>query len=142
MEAYSLRQHALSTNLERLLATTDNISLQYEDHSQAISKAKNMTNEIFESLEGVARTAVMIEEADRLRWGGSGFGGWVPYIVSPAATLFLGSYGLAPSGTRNFGLIALGELLGFGMTHFKYMTVPWTMLAFNGMAANTTVTTL
>lgn len=143
MEAYSWRQHALSTNLERLAAASDNLSSEYENHAHGIIETKNMTNEILETLEIVAGTAAMMKEADRSRWGGPSFGGWVPYIVSPAITLFLGSYGLAPSAMRNLGLVALGEVVGFWVTHFNRSTMPWTVLTFEDtITINNTVTTL
>lgn len=144
MEAYSLRQNVLSANLERLAATTDNLSSKYEDHTHAITEANNMTNEILETLESVAGTAAMIEEADRSRWGNPGFGGWMPYIFSPAVTLFLGSYGLAPSAIRNLGLVALGEIVGFSVTHFDGITMPWTTMLgqFDAAVTNTTVSSL
>ncbi|KAJ4423098.1 hypothetical protein N0V82_002227 [Gnomoniopsis sp. IMI 355080] len=126
MEAYSWRQIALTKNLEKLATTTENLSTKYEDHAHAIKEAKNMTSEILETLESVTSAAAMVEEADRSRWGGSGFGGWMPYIVSPAATLFLGSYGLAPSAMRNLGLVALGEMVGFWVTNFDRITNSWT----------------
>lgn len=63
-------------------------------------------------------SAATIEKASQSRWTLLGLGNWVPYIVSPVATLLLGSYGLAPSATRNLGLVALGEGFGFLVAHF------------------------
>lgn len=131
-----MRQHALSTNLDGLVTTAESLTSKYKDQAHAITEAKNMTNEILETLEGVAGTAAMIEEADRSRWGGSGIGKWVPYIISPVATLLLGSYGLAPSAMRNLGLLVLGELVGFSVTHLDRFKVPVGPLAFT----NTTMT--
>ncbi|KAJ4393243.1 hypothetical protein N0V93_002451 [Gnomoniopsis smithogilvyi] len=144
MEADSWRQNTLSMNLERLTATTDDLLSKCEEHAFAITEAKNMTNEILEMLESVAGTAAVIEEAERSRWRDSGLGGWMPYIVSPATTLFLGSYGLAPSAVRNLCLVALGEIIGFSMTNINRITMPWTTMVgqFDRVAANTTVSTL
>lgn len=143
MEAHFWRQHQLSANLERLAATTDNIASTYEDHAQAVIEVKNMTNEVLETLENVSGATAKIKEADRLRWGSSGLGSWMPYILSPAATLFLGSYGLAPSALRNLGLVALGEVIGLWVTHFDRITRSWTILGlFDNAVVNATVTTL
>lgn len=38
---------------------------------------------------------------------------WWPYVICPAVSLVLGSYGLPPSMLRNLGLIAAGEAFGF-----------------------------
>lgn len=142
MEAYSWRQNALSKNLERLVETTENLSSKHEDHAHAIKEAKNMTSEILETLESVAGAAAMLEEADRSRWGSSGFGRYMPYIVSPAATLYFGSYGLAPSALRNLGLVALGEMVGFWVTNFDRITSPWSakLALFDHVVPNNTVT--
>lgn len=137
-----MRQQTLSTNLERLVTTSENLSSKYDAHTQAINEARNMTNEILETLESVTGTAAMMKKADQSRWLGSGFGGWVPYIISPAATLSLGSYGLAPSGIRNFGLIVLGEMVGFCVTHVDRITMPWMMWAFDHKTINSTMATL
>ncbi|CAN8098167.1 unnamed protein product [Discula destructiva] len=142
MEAFSMRQHALSTNLERLVTTTEYISSKYEDHARAIIEANNITNEILETLEGVAGTAAMIEEAERSRWGNLGLGRWLPYILSPVATLLLGSYGLAPSAIRNLGLVVLGEVVGFSVSHLERFTALLGDLAFNNLAGNNTTTAI
>lgn len=143
MEAHNWRQHQLSTNLEQLAATTENIASKYKIHAEAITEVKNMTSEVLETLENVATATAKIKEADRLRWGSSGLGSWMPYILSPAATLFLGSYGLAPSALRNLGLVVLGEVVGLWVTHFDEFTRSWRILGvFDVPGANTTVTTL
>lgn len=102
-----------------------------------------MTNEVLETLEAVAGATAKIEEADRLRWGSVGLGSWIPYIISPATTLFLGSYGLAPSALRNLGLVALGEVIGLCVTHFDHITRSRAILgAFDGAVVNATGATL
>lgn len=140
MEAFSMRQQALSTNLDRLTETTDYLSTKHIEHANAITSAQNMTEEILEILEGVAGTAARIEEADRSRWGGMGLRAWVPYIISPVATILLGNYGLSPSVSGNLGLAALGELLWFSVSHLNQLTVPWGLGAFSNIASNTTMT--
>lgn len=135
-----MRQHALSTSLERLAITTETLSAKHVEHANAITEAQNMTNEILETLEEVAGTAAMIEEADRSRWGGMGFGRWVPYIISPVATLLLGSYGLPPSALRNLGLVVLGELVGLSVSHLDWLAVPWGLTEVSNVASNLTMT--
>lgn len=98
-----------------------------------------MTNEILETLEGVAGTAAMIEEADRSRSGGLSLGKCVPYILSPVATLLLGSYGLEPSAMRNLGLIVLGELIGWSTSHLDWLMERSGALLFKSVASNATI---
>lgn len=45
-------------------------------------------------------------------------GHWWPYVICPAFSLVMGSYGLPPSVTRNIALIALGETFGFAIASF------------------------
>lgn len=84
-----------------------------------------MTDDLLDTLEEVAVAAAIIEEANYSYLRGFGLSSWVPYIISPIATLLLGSYGLAPSAFRNLGLIALGEVVGFSVSHLNCVTFPW-----------------
>jgi hypothetical protein len=44
---------------------------------------------------------------------------WWPYIICPAISLVLGSYGLPPSVFRNLMLTAVGELFATGISRFQ-----------------------
>ncbi|ROW13508.1 hypothetical protein VPNG_04426 [Cytospora leucostoma] len=124
LQGLSARQQSLAEGLDRLTSVADDLSSKHEDHSHALDEAKNKADEILDTLQGVAVSATIIEEASHSYFQGIGIRGWVPYIVSPIATLLLGSYGLAPSALRNLGLVALGEVLGFSVTHLNRITVP------------------
>ncbi len=61
-------------------------------------------------LETTAASAISVHDSlSPLRLAG---GRWWPYIVCPAASLVMGSYGLPPSAFRNLALVVLGELAG------------------------------
>lgn len=109
-----------------------------------MSEAKNMTTEILDTLGGVAVNAAMIEESSQSRWGGFGIsvGSWFPYIISPVATLLLGSYGLEPSAMRNLGLVALGEIIGFSVSNLHGTTMLWMPSSANEMIGNNSITGL
>lgn len=114
------------------MTTTDSLYSKFEEQAYALDEARNMTNEILETLDGVVRSAVVIVENNRPRWGAFELGILMPYIVSPAATLLLGSYGLAPSALRNLGLVALGEVVGFAVSHLHCITfAPMAMSSYN-----------
>lgn len=140
------RQEALSANIDHLVGVTDHLSDKYKDHVLAVDEAKNMTEDILETLQGVAESVVVIEEANRSRWSAfsfeSGIGAWMPYIFSPVATLLMGSYGLAPSAMRNLGLVALGEVVAFTMSSCHRIGAPWMLRLFGEVHSNTTGTDL
>lgn len=126
-------------NLDQLATTTENLSSNCEEYVYAMNEAKNLTNNILDTLEGVTDHVAVIKEANRSWWGGFGFGGWAPYIISPVATLLLGSYGLAPSAVRNLGLVALGEAVGFSFSNFhRITTIPWMSYPVGQVISNNT----
>ncbi|KAF3761484.1 hypothetical protein M406DRAFT_265687 [Cryphonectria parasitica EP155] len=137
------QQQALSSNLDTLITITERLSVKYNDHLDTIDEAKNMTNEILETLEGVAGTAATIEKASKFQWwGGLDFSIWVPCTVSPVATLLFGSYGLEPSVMRNLALASLGEIIGISISSLYHFTVSWVALPFGDLVTNATVDTL
>lgn len=97
-----------------------------------------MTDDLLDTLGEVAVSAAIIEEANHSYFRGFGVSSWVPYIISPVATLMLGSYGLAPSALRNLGLIALGEVVGFSVSHMKHVTISWPLFATDDAVMNAT----
>ncbi|KAI8964544.1 hypothetical protein F5Y11DRAFT_345479 [Daldinia sp. FL1419] len=103
------RQNTLEKGMRRLLNITENLAVYYDDHASSLQQARNITNDIFEALEGTAASASRIgnsflKQSPTLSW-------W-PYIWCPATSLVLGSYGLPPSAMRNLVLLALGEVAG------------------------------
>ncbi|ROW08242.1 hypothetical protein VMCG_03119 [Cytospora schulzeri] len=136
LQGLSMRQQTLAAGLDHLTSVADDLSSKYDNHAHALSEAKNMTDDILDTLEEVAASAAIIEKAHHSYFRSLGIGGWVPYIVSPIATLLLGSYGLAPSAFRNLGLVALGEVVGFSVSHLDRVTIPWTLFATDGPVTN------
>lgn len=116
--------------------------MRQDDHVRSLSEAQNMTNDILGTLDEVAATAVILEEASQSFVGRSGLFRWMSYIVSPVVTLVLGSYGLAPSALRNLGLVVLGEAFGFLLCHSNRIYVPWRFVATTHGVGNTTSTSI
>lgn len=137
------RQEVLSANIDNLVIATDSLSDRYKDHILAVAEARNMTEDMLETLQGVAESVFVIEEANRSRWNayglGFGFGTWVPYIVSPVFTLLLGSYGLEPSALRNLGLVVLGEAVALTTSSFHRIGAPLMAYLFDEVVSNNTV---
>lgn len=136
------RQQALAGGLDRLTSAAEALSLRQDDHARSLKDAQNITNDILDTLDEVAASVMILEEASLSYFGGSGLFKWVSYIVSPVATLMLGSYGLAPSALRNLGLVVLGEFVGFLICHIDRIFVPWSFFSTSNTMGNTTSTSL
>ncbi|KAI1380144.1 hypothetical protein F4677DRAFT_462984 [Hypoxylon crocopeplum] len=104
------RQENLEQGMQRLINITEDLATKYDDHTSFLHQAQNITNEIFDTLEGTAASAAYVSSSLAKESSASS---WWPYIWCPAASLVLGSYGLPPSVTRNLALFALGEIAGF-----------------------------
>ena len=107
-------------------------------------QARNITNEILDTLESTASSATEIK-GSLLR--DSGARGWWPFVICPTASLVMGSYGLPPSAFRNLGLVALGEVLGLVISSYNRLSwasvpSPWAWATVNletvSMVANLT----
>ena len=133
-----MRQQTLAGGLDRLSSTAETLSLRQDDHARSLSEAQNITDEILGTLDEVAASAMILEGASLSYLGGSGLFRWISYIVSPVATLMLGSYGLAPSAMRNLGLVVLGEFFGFLFCHAEHIVPPWPFFAAKYVVQNTT----
>ncbi|ORY61385.1 uncharacterized protein BCR38DRAFT_525794 [Pseudomassariella vexata] len=104
------RQGNLEQGMQRLVHISENLSDKYDDHTNFLQQAQNMTEKILYSLgETVTSAATMGDAFSRQSSAKS----WWPYIWCPAASLVMGSYGLPPSAVRNLALVALGEAAGF-----------------------------
>ncbi|KAG8169350.1 hypothetical protein KVR01_000095 [Diaporthe batatas] len=136
------RQQALAQGLDTLTSATVTLSMRQNDHVRSLSEAQNMTNDILGTLDEVASTAMILEEASQSFLGRPGLFRWMSYIVSPVVTLVLGSYGLAPSALRNLGLVVLGEVFGFLLCHSDRIFVPWRFVSTTQGVGNTTSTSI
>ncbi|KAI1801355.1 hypothetical protein F4811DRAFT_564077 [Daldinia bambusicola] len=103
-----LRQSNLEEGMNRLINTTENLAIKYDDHTSLLRQAHNITNSILLTLESTAASAVNINKSVLELWANSS---WWP-ILCPLASLMLGSYKLPPSWMRNLVLLTLGELAG------------------------------
>ena len=121
------KQQSLELGFDHLLAASADLSSQYDDHAHRLKEAKNLTNDIIDILEEAASSATSLNSSF---FKNSAVSSWWPYLICPAATLFLGSYGLAPSAFRNLGLLALGEAVGFAISSLDHINAAY--LGFMG----------
>lgn len=89
----------------RLIDATEALTGRYDQHTHLLQQAQNMTHEILSTLEDTASSAATISDTFTTE---SSVASWWPFVWCPAASLVMGSYGLAPSATRNLALVALG----------------------------------
>ena len=133
------KQQSLQQGFDHLLATSAELASQHGDHIQLLNTAKNTTNEILDTLEVAASSATSINDSF---FKNSFVSSWWPYLICPAATLFLGSYGLAPSAFRNLGLLALGEMVGFMVSSLDHLSTDFLSFPRKDSFFNVTTTGL
>lgn len=112
------------------------------DHARALGEAKNTTAELLDTLDGIAASTAIIKDASHSLFRSFDISSWIPYIISPVATLLLGSYGLTPSALRNLGLVALGEIVGFWVSHLDTISMAWVPFYGHALTSNTTTAPL
>lgn len=111
----------------------------FDTHTRLLVQANNMTVDMLDTLEATAAATSTIQNSFLRNYGE--LGGWWPYIVCPAVSLVMGSYGLPPSIFRNIGLFTLGEIVGATISFHNHLgTMAGVLFAFTGMANNTMVT--
>jgi hypothetical protein len=93
-------------DMERLEYMADSLSIKYSAHEGSLDIVQQRAMDITSTLESAATSATAFQ-AHVSR--GFGFAGWWPYVVCPAASLWMGSYGLHPSAIRNLLLISIGK---------------------------------
>ncbi|KAI1211431.1 uncharacterized protein F4807DRAFT_459010 [Annulohypoxylon truncatum] len=123
------RQNSLEEGMQRLIGVSENLATGYGDHVNHLHQMHNKTNDILETLENTASSAVYVKHSV-LRQSSSS---WWPYIWCPAASLVLGSYGLPPSGTRNLGLLVLGEAAGFTLSFIQSYSPDFSFISTMGL---------
>ncbi|ERS95988.1 hypothetical protein HMPREF1624_07523 [Sporothrix schenckii ATCC 58251] len=138
------RQEALGKGMLQLEGMTQAFFSDFDAHSRLLVQAKNMTNDMLDTLEATAAATWTIQNSFR---GYGELGGWWPFIVCPAVSLIMGSYGLPPSILRNIGLFTLGELAGAVISYHNHIhnhlgTVAGVLFTFAGMVSNTTGTVI
>ncbi|KAK3902182.1 hypothetical protein C8A05DRAFT_34121 [Staphylotrichum tortipilum] len=112
----SERTTALEAGLSRLAATTDSLTTTVASQTTLLQQARNITSDILDTLEETAATASAMGESFLLRVTARS---WWPFVVFPAASLVLGSYGLPPSLGRNVALVVAGVAVAGVMVEFE-----------------------
>ncbi|KAM3440887.1 hypothetical protein NHJ13734_003097 [Beauveria thailandica] len=102
------KQNMLEKNLDRLHKFSHEMYLSHSNHQDKLDSAHHSVMNILGALQGVESSTNRIHST--LLRGPSW--SWWPHILCPVASLFLGSYRLAPSITRNLLLLGLGEIAG------------------------------
>lgn len=104
-EAGFSRKLTSSKKLELLNVLADEATDKHRTNGALLQATQNKTHQILSSLNDAA-SSISALQAPLVRLG---WAGWWPYIVCPAASLLMGSYGLQPSVTRNLILIGASE---------------------------------
>ncbi|KAI1304007.1 hypothetical protein F5Y03DRAFT_407041 [Xylaria venustula] len=113
------RQGSLEKGMQHLVDISDTLASKYDDHTDLLQQAQNITHEILNKLEDTAASAAAIGQ---IITGQNVLKSWWPYIWCPVVSLVVGSYGLPPSILRNIGLLALGETTGLIISHFPFLS--------------------
>ena len=108
-EELAKRQEALEEGMERLIQVTSYAISRQDQQTQQVSLANNVTSDLLDTLEAVSASAVTVNKLLMSQPTSK----WWPFIVCPAASLLVGSYGLPPSVMRNMFLVAFGEVVGY-----------------------------
>ncbi|OHW90673.1 nuclear membrane fusion protein kar5 [Colletotrichum incanum] len=103
--------------LMRLLHITEDLSSKYESHTEKLDLAQKISGDLLETLDDMVASTSEVRGSLGRR---SSWTSWLPYVICPAASLLMGSYGLPPSAVRNIGLIALGGLVGTLFSSLEY----------------------
>jgi hypothetical protein len=106
----------LEQGLDRLIVASETLSTKHEDHAYLLRQASNITTEILDTLE---ETASAVTHIGKSVFESSVSSSWWPYMICPAVSLVMGSYGLPPSIFRNLGLLALGEVVAYMISSYE-----------------------
>ncbi|KAF3018586.1 hypothetical protein E8E14_013219 [Neopestalotiopsis sp. 37M] len=93
---------SLQDQIELAHHVTEALTGKYDQHTHLLQEAQNMTHEILDTLEATAASAADVNDVFTKQ---STTASWWPWVWCPAASLVMGSYGLAPSATRNLALL-------------------------------------
>ncbi|KAF4979803.1 hypothetical protein FDECE_18001, partial [Fusarium decemcellulare] len=103
------KQAKIEMGMGKLEELADSLLVKYDIHESRLDQAQQKTDQILEILDATATSAAGFQN---YIIGGFSFVGFWPYVVFPALSLTMGSYGLQPSLWRNLWLVAIGELAG------------------------------
>ncbi|RFU81686.1 nuclear membrane fusion kar5 [Trichoderma arundinaceum] len=135
--AVALRQEKIELSMKKLEGLADSLLVQHEGHQERLVHAQQTASDLIDILDAASSSAVTLRSSI---YSNFGWGSWWPYVFCPLTSLVVGSYGLPPSATRNFMLISLGEMAGFGVSIAKYYGNDiYTAFSSHGARANSTI---
>lgn len=91
--------------MEKLSELTEVVTNKQKAQEEVLNKVQNETSHILLALEAASFSTGNLQTS----FSELGWGSWWPYVIFPAASLLLGSYGLQPSVTRNILLLGAGK---------------------------------
>ncbi|EGX92639.1 nuclear membrane fusion protein Kar5, putative [Cordyceps militaris CM01] len=102
------KQSILEESLDHLQKVSLEMFRSHSNYREELDSAHTSLMGIMGVLKGVEFSTSRIQSSllSRKSWT------WWPHIICPVASLFLGSYRLAPSIARNLLLLGLGEIAG------------------------------
>ncbi|OAQ99455.1 hypothetical protein LLEC1_03971, partial [Akanthomyces lecanii] len=132
------KQNKLEKSLDRLQKFSHDMFLSHDSHQDKLDSAQRSVMGILGALKGVESSTSRIHSTFLSGTGWS----WWPHIICPAASLFLGSYRLAPSIARNFLLLGLaGEIAGLTISAAQAIRVDTSMPFISSALPNILKTT-
>ena len=121
--------------MKKLAVSSEALFAKHDRHFHLLNQADNITEDILCALE---QTVSLASDVNRSFFGAAASFGWWPYVLCPAASVVMGSYGLAPSAFRNLGLVVLGEAVGYIISSFDRIQAGLLPLATWSSRSNTT----
>ncbi|KAJ4158691.1 uncharacterized protein LMH87_009207 [Akanthomyces muscarius] len=131
------KQNKLEKSLDRLQKFSHDMFLSHGSHQDKLDSAQRSVMGILGALQGVESSTNRIHSNFLSGTGWS----WWPHILCPAASLFLGSYRLAPSIARNLLLLGLGEVAGLTISAAQVIRVDTSMPSIHNALPNILKTT-
>ncbi|RDA91016.1 hypothetical protein CP533_3139 [Ophiocordyceps camponoti-saundersi (nom. inval.)] len=108
--AITQSQKNIESGMQRLSKAASALSLEQERQAVNLERAQQSALQISDMLISASASA---ENFKNSLMGVFGIKKWWPYFIFPPMVLIVGSYGLAPSVSRNLGLVCLGGVLAF-----------------------------
>ncbi|KAM0562832.1 hypothetical protein ACHAPJ_001672 [Fusarium lateritium] len=135
------KQVKIEAGMGKLEALADDLLVKYDNHESRLDQALRKSSQVLDILDATATSATGLQS---YMIGGDGLSGLWPYIVFPALSLTMGSYGLQPSLGRNLWLVGIGELVGMLVSKAAYYSNLFNFeptVEYSGSISNETVVT-
>ncbi|KAF5025584.1 hypothetical protein F66182_2328 [Fusarium sp. NRRL 66182] len=111
------KQVEIEAGMGRLEGLADDLLVKYDNHESRLDQALRKSSQVLEMIDATIESATGLQT---YLLGGNGISGFWPYVVFPALSLTMGSYGLQPSLGRNLWLVGIGELMGLLVSKASY----------------------